>query len=247
MLCTRQRYDGVSWSLFFIPNSRRPIMKPSPRIAPSILAANLSRLAEECSAAINAGGDMIHYDVMDNHFVPNLSFGAPLLKSLRNDGFKGFVDVHLMTYNVDSLIEDIAESGADSITIHYEATPHIHRSLARIRSLGCQVGLAVNISTPLTFLPYLQDELDMLLVMTINPGFGGQTLIPTALPKIAEARAHFNRDGLSTHIQVDGGVKLSNIKALSDAGADTFVIGSDFFSAKDYAERAAAFRKQLAG
>ncbi|NTI15513.1 ribulose-phosphate 3-epimerase [Agrobacterium rhizogenes] len=221
-------------------------MKPDNRIAPSILACNLARLAEECSAAIRAGGDLIHFDVMDNRFVPNLSFGAPFLKSLREDGFDGYVDVHLMTYEADGLIESFVEAGANSITIHYEATPHVHRSLNRIRELGCDVGLAVNISTPLDFLPYLKDRLDMLLVMTINPGFGGQALIPAALPKIEMARSLFEADRLSTHIQVDGGVKLSNIRTIADAGADTFVVGSDFFSADDYAERVAQFRAQLA-
>jgi ribulose-phosphate 3-epimerase len=221
-------------------------MKMPARIAPSILACNLARLSEECHAALEAGGDFIHFDVMDNAFVPNLSFGAPLLKSLRSDGFSGFVDVHIMANDVDRLVEDCAEAGANSITIHFEATSHVQRALARMRSLGCEVGLAVNISTPVEAIEYVMDDIDMLLVMTINPGFGGQSLIPAALPKIEKARQLIDNAGRAARIQVDGGVKVGNIRTIADAGADTFVVGSDFFSAPDYRERCAAFRAQLA-
>jgi ribulose-phosphate 3-epimerase len=221
-------------------------MKNLPQIAPSILACNLARLSEECDAAISAGGDLIHFDVMDNSFVPNLTFGAPVLKSLRSDGFTGFVDVHIMADDVDRLIEDCAEAGANSITIHYEATNHVQRALTKIRALGCEVGLAINIATPVDAIQYVMDDIDMLLVMMINPGFGGQSLIPTALPKIERARLLLDNAGLSARIQVDGGVKLSNIRTIANAGADTFVIGSDFFSAPDYRERCAEFRRKVA-
>jgi ribulose-phosphate 3-epimerase len=221
-------------------------MKMPARIAPSILACNLARLSEECDAALSSGGDLIHFDVMDNAFVPNLTFGAPLLKSLRNDGFAGFVDVHIMAYDVDRLIGDCVEAGANSITIHYEATNHIQRALSKIRALGCEVGLALNISTPIDVIEYLIEDIDMLLVMTINPGFGGQSLIPAALPKIEKAKRLIDSSSLPIRIQVDGGVKLANIRTIADAGADTFVVGSDFFSASDYKERCAAFRSRLA-
>ena len=220
-------------------------MKMPARIAPSILACNLARLSEECDAAIKAGGDLIHFNIMDNAFVPNLSFGAPLLKCLRADGFSGFVDVHIMANDVDRLVEDCAEAGANSITIHYEATSHIQRALAKIRALGCEAGLAINISTPVDAIEYVIEDIDMLLVMTINPGFGGQSLIPAALPKIERARRRIDMTGLPVRIQVDGGVKIANIRTIANAGADTFVVGSDFFSAPDYRERCAAFRAML--
>ena len=220
-------------------------MSFSPRIAPSILACNLSRLSEECAAALGAGGDLIHFDVMDNAFVPNLTFGAPLLKSLRDDGFAGFIDVHIMANDVDRLVEDCAPAGANSITVHFEATPHVHRALSKIRELGCEVGLAVNIATPLDAIEYVVDEIDMLLVMTINPGFGGQSLIPAALPKITRARQLLDHSGRRVRIQVDGGVKVANIRTIANAGADTFVVGSDFFSASKYTDRCAEFRAQL--
>lgn len=221
-------------------------MKIPARIAPSILACNLARLSDECHAAIDAGGDFIHFDVMDNAFVPNLTFGAPLLKSLRDDGFSGFVDVHLMTNNTDRLVGDCAAAGANSITIHFEATNHVQRALTRIRALGCEVGLAVNIATPLDAIEFVLDDIDMLLVMTINPGFGGQSLIPAALPKIEKAKRLIDNRGLDVRIQVDGGVKVSNIRSIADAGADTFVVGSDFFSAQNYRERCIEFRAKLA-
>lgn len=183
---------------------------------------------------------------MDNAFVPNLTFGAPLLKSLRDDGFKGFIDVHIMANHVDRLVEDCAVAGASGITVHFEATPHVHRALSKIRALGCEVGLAVNIATPLTAIEYVVDEIDMLLVMTINPGFGGQALIPAALPKITNARQLLDERGRRVRIQVDGGVKVANIRTIANAGADTFVVGSDFFSAPDYGDRCAEFRVQLA-
>ncbi|MFS8115192.1 ribulose-phosphate 3-epimerase [Rhizobium jaguaris] len=221
-------------------------MKIPARIAPSILACNLARLSDECTAALGAGGDFVHFDIMDNAFVPNLTFGAPVLKSLRDDGFSGFVDVHLMTNDVDRLVEDCAAAGANSITIHYEATNHIHRALTKIQDLGCEVGLAINIATPLDAIEFVLDDLDMLLVMTINPGFGGQSLIPAALPKIERAKKLIDSRGLNVHVQVDGGVKVSNIRTIADAGADTFVVGSEFFSASNYAERCAEFRAKLA-
>lgn len=220
-------------------------MKMPTRIAPSILACNLARLSEECHAALDAGGDFIHFDIMDNAFVPNLTFGAPVLKSLRDDGFSGFVDVHLMTNDVERLVQDCVAAGANSITVHFEATKHIQRALANIRELSCGVGMAINIATPLEAVEFVLDDIDMLLVMTINPGFGGQALIPAALPKIEKAKRLIDSRGLDVRIQVDGGVKLSNIRTIADAGADTFVIGSDFFSAQSYRERCAEFRAKL--
>lgn len=211
-------------------------MKHSLRIAPSILAANLACLGQDVERVIEAGADLIHFDVMDNNFVPNLTFGPPVLKSLRQHGIEKAMDVHLMVAQPERLIEDFAESGANMITIHYESTPHVDRCLSRIRQLGCKTGLALNISTPLSVIEYLHDKLDMVLIMTINPGFGGQSFLPLAYPRIQATRALLDRISPDTRIQVDGGVKRSNIAQVVACGADTIVAGTEIFGASDYAQ-----------
>ncbi len=179
---------------------------------------------------------MIHFDVMDNNFVPNLTFGVPVLKALRKRGIKSPMDVHLMVMQPERLIEEFAEAGANMITIHYESTPHIDRCLRRIQDLGCQSGLALNVSTPLAVLDYLHDKVDMVLIMTINPGFGGQSFLPLAYSKIRAARKLLDSVSPATRIQVDGGVKRSNIAEVVECGADTIVAGTEIFGSLDYAQ-----------
>jgi len=212
------------------------------RIAPSILAADLADLGSDVRKVIEAGADLIHFDVMDNTFVPNLTFGVPVMSALRKKGISAPVDVHLMVAQPERLIEEFAEAGAAAITIHYESTPHVDRCLRRIQELGCQSGLALNISTPLSVLEYLHDKIDMVLVMTINPGFGGQSFLPLAYPRLKAARALLDRLSPSTRIQVDGGVKRSNIAAVVEAGADTIVAGTEIFGSPDYARTIAELR-----
>lgn len=204
------------------------------RIAPSILAADLANLGVDIERALAAGGDVVHFDVMDNTFVPNLTFGVPVLQALRKHGITAPMDVHLMVAHPDRLIEEFAEAGATSITIHHEATPHVDRCLRRIRDLGCESGLALNISTPLSVLDYLYDKIDMVLIMTINPGFGGQSFLPLAYPRIRAARQLLDGVAPTTRIQVDGGVKRSNIAEVVAAGADTIVAGTEIFGSTDY-------------
>jgi ribulose-phosphate 3-epimerase len=217
------------------------------RIAPSILSADFARLGEEVDAVLEAGADMIHFDVMDNHYVPNLTIGPMVCQALRAWGVAAPIDVHLMVKPVDALIEAFAKAGATWITFHPEASEHVDRSLQLARDLGCRTGLVFNPATPLHWLDYLIDKLDMVLIMSVNPGFGGQKFIPAALRKIAEARQLIDESGLPIRLEVDGGVKVDNIAEIARAGADTFVAGSAIFGSGDYAGTITAMRRELAG
>ncbi len=202
-------------------------------IAPSILSARFGRLAEEVTNVIDAGADWIHFDVMDNHFVPNLTVGPMVCKALRDEGVKAPIDVHLMVTPVDSLITPFVEAGANMITFHPEASFHVHRTLQHIRSLGCHAGIALNPATPVEVLADILPDVDMILVMSVNPGFGGQAFIPQILHKIERIRKMIDACGKSIRLEVDGGVNLDNIRAIYDAGADTFVMGTAIFGSKD--------------
>jgi len=215
-------------------------------IAPSILSADFARLGQEVDAVLAAGADVVHFDVMDNHYVPNLTIGPMVCKALRNYGIKAPIDVHLMVSPVDNLIQDFAKAGASSITFHPEASNHIDRSLQLIRDLGCQAGLVLNPATPVTCLEYVMDKLDLILLMSVNPGFGGQQFIPSTLPKLAKVRELIKASGRNIRLEVDGGVTLGNIGEIAKAGADMFVAGSAIFGSKDYAATIAAMRKELA-
>jgi len=216
------------------------------RIAPSILSADFARLGEETRAVLDAGADIVHFDVMDNHYVPNLTIGPLVCKALRDYGIEAPIDVHLMVSPVDRLIEDFAAAGASYITFHPEASEHVDRSLQLIRGLGCQAGLVFNPATPLTWLEHVMDRLDMVLLMSVNPGFGGQAFIESAIPKLAEARRLIDASGYDIRLEVDGGVKTSNIGRIAAAGADTFVAGSAIFGSGDYAATIAEMRRELA-
>lgn len=213
------------------------------RIAPSILAADLANLGHDVECVIEAGADLIHFDVMDNNFVSNLTFGVPVLQALRKRGIAAPMDVHLMVAQPERLIEDFAAAGADMITIHHESTPHVDRCLRRIQELGCQSGLALNVSTPLSALEYLHDKINMVLVMTINPGFGGQSFLPLAYPRIRATRELLDRLAPGVRIQVDGGVKRSNIAQVVECGADTIVAGTEIFGSHDYAATIGELRR----
>lgn len=215
-------------------------------IAPSILSADLARLGEEVERVLTAGGDLVHFDVMDNHYVPNLTFGPMILKALRNYGIQAPMDVHLMVEPVDALIESFAAAGANYISFHPEASRHVDRSLELIRAQGVKAGLVLNPGTPLSLIEPVLHKLDMLLLMSVNPGFGGQKFIPYVLDKVAAARALIDAQGLNTRLEVDGGVTAHNIQALARAGADTFVAGSAIFGAKDYSAAINAMRAELA-
>ena len=211
-------------------------MKNNPIIAPSILSANFAKLGQEVEEIIDAGCQWVHFDVMDNHYVPNLTFGPMICKALKDHGVTAPVDVHLMVEPVDDMIRQFAEAGADLITFHPEGSRHLHRSLQLVKSHGKQVGLALNPATPIGILEEVIDELDMVLIMLVNPGFGGQSFIESSLDKISRLRALIESKGLNTRISVDGGVKPGNIRQIFDAGADTFVMGSAIFGAEDRAE-----------
>lgn len=215
-------------------------------IAPSILSADFARLGAEVDAVLAAGADIVHFDVMDNHYVPNLTIGPMVCKALRNYGVTAPIDVHLMVSPVDQLIGDFAEAGATYITFHPDATPHVDRSLQRIRDAGCKAGLVLNPHVGLEPLRYEIDKLDMILLMSVNPGFGGQKFIPGTLAKIREVRALIDASGAAIRLEVDGGITAQNIRAVAAAGADTFVAGSAIFNAGDYATAIAAMRSELA-
>jgi ribulose-phosphate 3-epimerase len=215
-------------------------------IAPSILAADFARLGEEVETVLEAGADMVHFDVMDNHYVPNLTIGPMVCKALRDYGVTAPIDVHLMAQPVDDLIRMFADAGASYITFHPQASEHIDRSLQLIRDLGCKAGLVLNPATGLDSTHWVMDKLDMLLLMSVNPGFGGQKFIPSTLDKLQQARQLIDSSGFDIKLQVDGGVGVHNIGEIAAAGADTFVAGSAIFSQPDYAEVIAKMRQQLA-
>ena len=214
-------------------------------IAPSILSADFSRLGEEVDSVIQAGADIIHFDVMDNHFVPNLTIGPLVCESLRKYGIKAPIDVHLMTEPVDSLIKDFATAGATYITFHPEASTHIHRSLELIRSLGCKSGLVFSPGTPLNYLEHLIEEIDMILIMSVNPGFGGQSFIKSSLDKISASRKIISESGRDIRLEVDGGVKIDNIAKIASAGADTFVAGSAIFGSENYQKTISSMKEEI--
>jgi len=214
-------------------------------IAPSILSADFARLGEEVDAVLEAGADVVHFDVMDNHYVPNLTIGPMVCRALRRYGIRAPIDVHLMVEPVDQLIGDFAEAGASWITFHPEASKHVDRSLQLIRDAGCKAGLVLNPATSLEPVKYVLDKVDILLLMSVNPGFGGQKFIPATLGKLREARALIEASGRDIRLEVDGGVTVDNIRAVADAGADTFVAGSAIYGAGDYAAAIAAMRSAL--
>ena len=216
------------------------------KIAPSILSADFARLGEEVSNVLNAGADIVHFDVMDNHYVPNLTIGPLICEALRKHGITADIDVHLMVKPVDRIIPDFAKAGATYITFHPEASEHIDRSLQLIRDSGCKSGLVFNPATPLDYLKYVIDKVDMILLMSVNPGFGGQSFIREALGKLREARRIIDECGRPIRLEIDGGVKVDNIGEIAAAGADTFVAGSAIFGAKDYQATISAMRAEIA-
>ncbi len=219
---------------------------PEYLIAPSILSADFARLGEEVTSVLDAGADIVHFDVMDNHYVPNLTIGPLICEALRNHGVEAPIDVHLMVKPVDRIIPDFAKAGATYITFHPEASEHIDRSLALVKDSGCKSGLVFNPATPLEHLKYVLDKVDMVLLMSVNPGFGGQKFIPATLDKLREARKIIDQSGYDIRLEIDGGVKLSNIREIAEAGADTFVAGSAIFGTDDYRATVQAMRDELA-
>ena len=220
-------------------------MKPY-LIAPSILSADLARLGEDVENVLKCGGDVIHFDVMDNHYVPNLTFGPAVCKALRNYGITAPIDVHLMVKPVDRIIPDFVKARAHYITFHPEASEHIDRTLQLIRDNGCKSGLVFNPATPLSYLDYVMDKVDVILLMSVNPGFGGQSFIPATLDKLKQVRKRIDESGLDIRLEVDGGVKVSNIAEIARAGADMFVAGSAIFDQPDYKKVIDEMRQQLA-
>ncbi len=216
------------------------------QIAPSILSANFARLGEEVDAVLAAGADIVHFDVMDNHYVPNLTIGPMVCRALRDHGVTAPIDVHLMVTPVDAIAAAFAEAGATYITFHPDASTHIDRTLQLIRDAGCRAGLVFNPAAGLDAARYVMDKLDMILLMSVNPGFGGQKFIPGTLGKLREARALIDASGLPIRLEIDGGVGTGNIRAIAEAGADTFVAGSAIFGAPDYAAVIAGMRAELA-
>jgi len=216
-------------------------------ISPSILSADFARLGAEVDAVLAAGADWIHVDVMDNHYVPNLTIGPLVVEALRRHAPHAFLDVHLMVQPVDALVPAFAAAGANLIGFHPEASQHVDRTLSLIREHGCQAGLVLNPATPLCHLDHVMERLDLILLMSVNPGFGGQSFIPSTLPKLAEVRARIDASGRAIRLEVDGGIKVDNIADVARAGADTFVAGSAVFNSPDYAATLAAMRAALDG
>lgn len=214
-------------------------------IAPSILSADFARLGEDVESVLAAGADWVHFDVMDNHYVPNLTMGPLVCQALRDYGIKAPVDVHLMVSPVDRIVEDFAAAGATSITFHPEASEHVDRTLQLIHDHGCKAGLVFNPATPLECMNYVMDKLDIILLMSVNPGFGGQSFIESTLVKLKDARTRIEKSGLDIRLEVDGGVKVGNVREIAQAGADTFVAGSAVFGASDYGKVIAEMRSEL--
>ncbi|HAD48668.1 ribulose-5-phosphate 3-epimerase [Idiomarina aquatica] len=216
-----------------------------PLIAPSILSADFARLGEEVQDVLEAGADVVHFDVMDNHYVPNLTIGPMVCKALRNYGISAPIDVHLMVKPVDRIIPDFAKAGASYITFHPEASEHIDRTLQTIKEHGCKAGLVFNPATPLHYLDHVMDKLDVILLMSVNPGFGGQSFIPSTLEKLRQVRQRIDASGREIRLEVDGGVNADNIKDIAAAGADMFVAGSAIFNQPSYADAISKMRQQI--
>ena len=220
---------------------------PEAWIAPSILSADFAHLGDEVDAVLEAGADLIHFDVMDNHYVPNLTIGPLVCEALRRYGVKAPIDVHLMVRPVDRIVPDFAAAGATFITFHPEASEHVDRTISLIREHGCRPGLVFNPATPLDYLDYTLELIDMVLIMSVNPGFGGQQFIPISLRKLADAHARIAASGREVRLEVDGGIKIGNIRAAAQAGADTFVAGSAIFGSADYGQTIREMRAQILG